>query len=195
LAVEPLSDEELVAAYRAQAGSPQAERCLDELFERHHRRVALWCLRITGDRESAADLAQEAFRYIDSYRGNSKFTTWLYSITRNHCFNEIRSRASAPEEIGEPVLAEFVDRSPDALSQLEQESNARLAGDLVREALTEVESQVFTLHYGEDVPLDAITRLLKLDNSSGAKAYIVSARRKLARAVERWKAGEQKSQP
>jgi len=47
---------------------------------------------------------------------------------------------------------------------------------------------VFTLHYAEDVPLDAITRLLRLENASGAKAYIVSAKRKLARAAERWKA-------
>jgi hypothetical protein len=41
------------------------------------------------------------------------------------------------------------------------------------------------LHYGEDVPLDALTRMLRLENASGAKAYIVSAKRKLGRAVER----------
>jgi len=38
------------------------------------------------------------------------------------------------------------------------------------------------------VPLDTITRLLGLANQSGAKAYIVSAKRKLARAVQQWKA-------
>ena len=46
-----------------------------------------------------------------------------------------------------------------------------------------------TLHYAEEFPLDAVTRLLKLDNASGAKAYIVSAKRKLARAVARWQPG------
>jgi hypothetical protein len=35
------------------------------------------------------------------------------------------------------------------------------------------------------MPLDAITRLLRLENQSGAKAYIVSAKRKLARATAR----------
>jgi RNA polymerase sigma-70 factor, ECF subfamily len=39
------------------------------------------------------------------------------------------------------------------------------------------------------LPLDAVTRLLQLTNASGAKAYVVSAKRKLARAVERWKTG------
>jgi RNA polymerase sigma-70 factor (ECF subfamily) len=195
VSVESLSDEELVTMYRSHADSPQGERLINELFQRHHRRVALWCLRITGDRESAADLAKEvflrAFRHIDSYRGDSKFSTWLYSITRNLCFSEIRTRASAMEEISEAALAEFVDRAPSVESKLEHESDARMIGELVRSSLTHLESQVFTLHYAEELPLDAITRLLKLDNSSGAKAYIVSARRKLSRAVERWKAQRQ----
>jgi hypothetical protein len=38
------------------------------------------------------------------------------------------------------------------------------------------------------MPLDVITRVLKLENASGAKAYIVSAKRKLERAVKRWQA-------
>src|SRR5689334_6802663 len=113
--VESLSDEELVAKYRSGAGSAHCEHWLNELFQRHHSRVALWCLRMTGDRESAADLAQEvflkAFRHLDSYRGDSKFSTWLYSIARNHCFTEIRSRATAPQEVGEPLLLEFADRT------------------------------------------------------------------------------------
>jgi len=62
-----------------------------------------------------------------------------------------------------------------------------LLRDLVRDSLSEVEARVMTLHYAEELPLDAVTRLLKLDNTSGAKAYIVSAKRKLTRAVARWK--------
>jgi hypothetical protein len=44
-----------------------------------------------------------------------------------------------------------------------------------------------TLHYGHDMRLEAITAALGLTNTSGAKAYIVSARRKLNTAVKRWK--------
>ena len=66
--------------------------------------------------------------------------------------------------------------------------NAAQVRKLLAETLDETEQAVFTLHYGEDVPLDAITRLLGLQNASGAKAHVVSAKRKLARAVQRWKA-------
>jgi RNA polymerase sigma-70 factor (ECF subfamily) len=193
----PLSDEELVARRRAQPGSPEAERCLNELFQRHHARVALWCLRLTGDRESAADLAQEvflkAFRYLDSFRGDAKFSTWLYSIARNHCYNELKARAAAPEHIGEPVLAEFADQSPNAHSQLERANSARMLHELVESSLSPIEARVLKLHYVEELSLDAITRLLNLENTSGAKAYIVSAKRKLARAAEQWKAGGSRS--
>src|SRR5712671_3631517 len=95
-----LNDEELVLRYQAQSGSQQAHAFIDELFGRHHVRVAAWCFRMTGDRDSAADLAQDiflkAFRHLKSFRGNSKFTTWLYTITRNHCTNELRSRVTRP---------------------------------------------------------------------------------------------------
>ena len=194
--MEPPADEELVARYRAGLGSTEADASLNELFQRHHRRVALWCLRLTGDRESAADLAQEvflkAFRSVESYRGASRFSTWLYSITRNHCYNEIKARATRPETV-ESMTEELVDRSLDPYSQVELENSAQVWRTLMKDTLTEVEARVMTLHYGEDVPMDAITRLLNLENPSGAKAYIVSAKRKLAHAVERWKAREEKS--
>src|SRR4051812_6599498 len=189
--MQSVSDEDLVADYRTRIGSREAESLWNELFRRHQGRVALWCLRLTGDRESAADLAQEvflkAFRYLDSYRGESKFSTWLYSIARNHCFNEIKARTAKPEDTGEPLLAALADTSPDAHTNLERQDAAQMLRELVRDSLTEVEARVITLHYAEELPLSAVSRLLNLDNASGAKAYIVSAKRKLARAVARWK--------
>src|SRR5258708_4976461 len=196
---DSVPDEELISRYFAQAPSPVAQRSLDELFQRHYGRVALWCLRLTGDRESAADLAQEVFikvfRSLDSYRGESKFSTWLYSITRNHCYNQIKDRAAAPEQIGDAVLADLVDQSPSQQTHLEREHGAQVVRELCRESLTELEMKVMTLHYADEVPLDAVTRFLNLENASGAKAYIVSAKRKLSRAIERWKAREQRNPP
>lgn len=70
--------------------------------------------------------------------------------------------------------------------------DARDAGAVVRQlmdrALDHTEKQVMTLHYGHDMRLDAITAALGLTNASGAKAYIVSAKRKLNAAVRRWNA-------
>src|SRR5690349_836328 len=99
--LEQLSDEALIANHRSAVGTPQAEEYANELFRRHHLKVARWCLRFTSDRDSAADLAQEicakAYRNLNSFAGGSKFSTWLYSIARNHCMNELRARSAKPD--------------------------------------------------------------------------------------------------
>jgi RNA polymerase sigma factor (sigma-70 family) len=188
--MERLSDEKLVELYLSESGTPAAERLLNELFRRHHTRVASWCLRITGDVNSAADLAQEiflkVFQRLASFQGNSKFTTWLYSITRNHCLDELRSKAARPQESSEDLLEDIVDLTvSDVSSVLEQRQSEDLLRQLIQLSLDKTEIEVMTLHYIDEIPLDSVTRLLDLTNRSGAKAYIVSARRKLKRAFAR----------
>jgi RNA polymerase sigma-70 factor, ECF subfamily len=188
--MESLSDEELVAASRSHTDPARQETFINELFRRHYRRVGVWCYRMVGDREAAADLAQEifakAFRKLDSFRGDSKFTTWLYSITRNHCANELKARASDPEQFGEPLDINLTDaRSADPVAEIQRRQSADFVRNLMERCLDETEGKVMSLHYGEGMPLDAVTRLLGLTNTSGAKAYIVSAKRKLNAAVQR----------
>jgi RNA polymerase sigma-70 factor (ECF subfamily) len=191
---EELSDETLIARFQAEADSSLAEQYVNELFRRHHAKIARWCFSVTGDRESAADLAQEicvkAYQNLSHFKGQSKFTTWLYAITRNHCLNAIRSRAAAPamdsDETIVNALPDLAQENPQAA--VERKQLAGIARQFVNEALDETERVVFTMHFAEELPLDVITRMLKLENASGAKAYLVSAKRKLERVVKRWKA-------
>lgn len=194
MAWEDLSDEALIAQYQAEADRSAAEQYANELFRRYHVKIARWCLSVIGDRESAADLAQEiclkAYQNLGHFKGQSKFSTWLYSITRNHCLNAVRSRKSMPDMDSDEMLMEML---PDAgsdspLASVERKQQAEIARQLINETLEETEKKVFTLHFGEELPLDAITRMLNLENVSGAKAYLVSAKRKLDRAARRWKA-------
>jgi RNA polymerase sigma-70 factor (ECF subfamily) len=196
MSLEQLLDEELVSRYRSTAELDEREQYSNELFRRNYARVARWCLRFTSDRESAADLAQEiftkAYQKLSSFQGQSKFSTWLFVIARNHCLNAMRANTRQATELthddGEEILLGIADNSPNPQSVLEQTASAQLVRKLLSEALDETEKVVFTLHYVEELPLDAITRLLRLQNRSGAKAYIVSAKRKLARLVLQWKA-------
>ena len=189
---ESLSDEQLISGFQSETGV-QAEQYANELLRRHHTKIARWCWSFTNDRESAADLAQEicvkAWRNLAAFKGQSRFSTWLFSIARNHCLNAVRSRACEPETDPEESVIETL---PDLAQNPEKSAVSRqLAGvarQLMNETLDETEKAVFTLHFSEEMPLDAITRVLKLENASGAKAYIVSAKRKLERAVKRWNA-------
>jgi len=190
--MEALSDEELVARYRADPASSRGEASLNQLFARHHSRVAAWCYRWTGNIDAAADLAQDvflkAYQRLDSFRQDSKFTTWLYSITRNHCLDELKARAGRSVETTGLELEQMIDaRSEDVSMTIERDQSGKLLQDLMRESLDETEAKVMTMHYVHEMPLESITRLLGLSNQSGAKAYIVSARRKLNRGISRLK--------
>jgi RNA polymerase sigma-70 factor (ECF subfamily) len=184
-----LSDDELLAEYRRLAGAARSA-VVEELFSRHYDRVARWCYRITGERDAAADLAQDVFlkahRHLDSFKGASRFTTWLYSIARNESLTRVRRME--PRSDPDSVLSEVPAEQPAPDQVVEQLARAGRLGRFLSDTLDETERAVFTLHYGDEMPLATITRLLRLENASGAKAYIVSSRRKLARAVQRMRA-------
>lgn len=65
--------------------------------------------RLMGDRDMAADAAQEAviaaWRRLDTYRGGS-FRAWLLKITANHCYDEFRRRKRAPSVSLEAVTGD-----------------------------------------------------------------------------------------
>jgi len=83
------------------------------LLERFKPLVVDFALQIVGDRETAEDIAQEAFlrvfRSRDSYRPSAKFSTWLYTIITNLCYDEFRKhrrQVSLESMLGRPLAAE-----------------------------------------------------------------------------------------
>ncbi len=189
-----LTDEELIDRYQSAADSVSAGAQANELLRRYTTRVVNWCWRFADDREAAHDLAQEvllkAYRNLGAFRADARFSTWLYSIARNHCLNFVRDRASRPVDQAGPIEFDLHDdREDGVLAALERASDVDQLRRIMARTLDETEAKVMMLHYGEELPLDAVTRLLGLGTPSGAKAYIVSAKRKLSAAVRRWRAG------
>jgi RNA polymerase sigma-70 factor, ECF subfamily len=67
---------------------------VEELYVRHSKRVYALCMQMTGNPADAEDLTHEVFiqllRKIGSFRGDSKFTTWLYRLTVNQVLMHFR---------------------------------------------------------------------------------------------------------
>jgi RNA polymerase sigma-70 factor (ECF subfamily) len=82
---------------RARDGDTDA---LTELYRRHERRVYNLALRTLGNPWDAADVAQEAFikafRNLDSFKGDSRFTTWLHRIVVNAAYDLLRRQKAEP---------------------------------------------------------------------------------------------------
>jgi RNA polymerase sigma factor (sigma-70 family) len=68
------------------------------LYKKYFPKVLHTCYSFTGSKEDAFDLAQDIFikvlTKIETFRGASAFSTWLYSITRNHCLSHALQRKS-----------------------------------------------------------------------------------------------------
>lgn len=82
---------------QAKEGDPDA---LTELYRRHERRVYNLAVRTLGNPWDAADVTQEAFikafRNLDSFKGESLFSTWLHRIAVNVCYDLLRRRRAEP---------------------------------------------------------------------------------------------------
>ena len=72
------------------------ERAFETLIGPYLDTTYRLCLRMMGDEQDAADMAQEAlvraWRALGSYKGQSRFSTWLYRVTCNVCLDELRKR-------------------------------------------------------------------------------------------------------
>src|SRR5918997_2601230 len=82
---------------RAQAGDRQA---ISDLVTSQQRYVYSIAMTIVRDPDEAADLTQDAFirllRALGSYRGETKFTTWLYRLVVNLGIDRLRRRGAPP---------------------------------------------------------------------------------------------------
>jgi RNA polymerase sigma-70 factor (ECF subfamily) len=84
-------------------------RAFDELVRRYKDRIYNAAFRFLGNHEDALDLSQEvfvrAYRAIDSFEGNAKVSTWLYSIAMNLCRNRFRDGKRKGRNLGTSLEA------------------------------------------------------------------------------------------
>lgn len=73
----------------------------EEIVRSYEKAVYNLALRMVGNRDDALDMAQEAFIKVygslASFRGESKFSSWLYRITTNVCLDFLRAKSRKPQ--------------------------------------------------------------------------------------------------
>ena len=179
------SDAELVAAYCRNSGGEDGRQAASVLMERYRRLVLCWCRRYVQDREGALDLAQDvllnAFRNLDRYREEERFSAWLFIITRNRCLSELRRRRVP---VGDESVWEWLaDPAGGPDEQLANKETGEELRRTVARILTDQERDALWLRCYEGVPLAAIATRLDLETGDQARVVLQRARRKLRRAL------------
>lgn len=163
------SDPDAALMLRVQRGDRDA---FTELVRKYQQPIFNFILRTLRDETEAEDLAQTTFVQVwksaARYQANAKFSTWIYTIARNLCLNEIRRRARHPAEsldgsapAGEEAIApQLEDRAapqpPGALLQGELE--AKLAEALAD--LPENQRTAILLCQRDELSYEEIARVL-----------------------------------
>jgi len=160
----------------------------EKLVLEYEKSVYNIALRMTGNSEDASDMTQEAFikayNSLQSFRGDSKFSVWLYRIATNVCLDFLRSRSRKPtvslsveDNEGEEVQLDVADesQSPELLldRQMTRESVRRGL-----ETLSPEYRQILLLREIRGLSYDEISQALGLEVGT-VKSRIFRARKKL----------------
>ncbi len=144
--------------------------------------------------QDAADMTQEAFvrllRALPSYRGETKFTTWLYRLAANMCLDGLRRKgrpvASLDQcgEDGQPLGDRLAD--PDRWSGPEDSSARRETAADVRRAVQELPTAqrlALTLHYFDELRYEEVAEVMGLPLNT-VKSHIRRGKERLARLLQ-----------
>ncbi|MFM8569288.1 MAG: RNA polymerase sigma factor [Candidatus Kapaibacterium sp.] len=163
------NDKELVD--RILAKDPKV---FNDIVRTFTKRVYMLAKDLTQDHDAAEDLTQEVFirvyRSMDSFRGDSKLSTWLYRVTMNAFINTTRTRQYEVSK----TSAEFDDETRNAdglgydVADPERVLSQKVIDEHIQEALKKLspsQRTVFILRHYHDLPLKEIAE--QLGNTEG----------------------------
>lgn len=164
----------------------------ETLATKYHKPVINMIFQSISDPTEAEDLAQNVFVQIwktrARYKPTAKFSTWLFTIARNMCLNEVRRRARHRAESLDRPPREGVDGAEQPLQVADHATlpadDAVLRGELIRQveaalrALPEVQRTAMMLLRHKEMPYEDIAKILGC-SLSATKSIIHRARETL----------------
>jgi RNA polymerase sigma factor (sigma-70 family) len=161
-----------------------------QLVERYQKYVFTLVLRFTDSREDAEEISQDvfvkAYRSLADFRGESKFSTWLYTVVRTSCITFLRKKRLDTISIdNERTSLQLEDReSGFTANTIEQKSRHAMVGEAIR-MLSPDDRQVITLFYKGEQSLEEIGRIMGLDPNT-VKVKLHRARHRLKEKMEKY---------
>ena len=157
-----------------------------QLVEMHQGAVIGTVAKMLGDPTEAHDVAQQVFirvwKSAPRYEPRAKFTTWLFTITRNLVFNESRRRSKrklvSTDEREDDFHLQHQDDGQSGPSEDLEKKELMQAIDKAIQALPEKQRMAVVLRRYEGLPYDEISKVLKTSVSS-VKSLLFRARTQL----------------
>lgn len=153
------------------------------LVDRYKDMVFTLALKLLKNREEAEEVSQDAFikvyKSLNKFKGDSKFSTWIYKITYNTSLDRIKKNKKYRNDV---AIDEFtvnrlkaIDNALDALEVRERNETIKAC----IESLPNDDSFLLTLYYFEELSIDEIAKVMGI-TSNNVKVKVFRSRKKLA---------------
>ncbi|OEJ98942.1 RNA polymerase [Flavivirga aquatica] len=153
------------------------------LLERYKGLVFTLTIRMLKNREEAEEVSQDTFikvyKSLNKFKGDSKFSTWIYRIAYNTCLDRLKK---TKKHLNDVAIDEFTESQlktiDDAFDNLEKDERTQAIQDCI-DLLPSNDSFLLTLYYFEEQSLEEIAEIVK-STSNNVKVKLFRSRKKLA---------------
>jgi len=152
------------------------------LVERYKDLVFTLAIRMVKHREEAEEVSQDTFikvfRSLNKFKGDSKFSTWIYKVAYNTCLDRLKKHKREQHVVAIDEYTEHQVMTIDnALDAMEKEERKQAIQSCL-EQLPSDDSALLTLYYFEDLSLDEIAKIVGL-TANNVKVKLFRSRKKL----------------
>ena len=180
-----LSDTEIISRVLQ-----REQTAFSQIVERYQNYVFSLVLRFVENREDAEEIAQDvfvkAYRSLADFRGESKFSTWLFTIARTSCISFLRKRKLDTQSLdNERTGIQLANKESGFRADIvEQKSRHAMLNESIS-MLSVDDSQVLTLFYKGEQTLEEIGKIMRLDPNT-VKVKLHRARQRLKDKMEKY---------
>jgi len=153
------------------------------LVDRYKDLIFSLALKMVKNREEAEEVAQDTFikvfNSLEKFKGDSKFSTWIYKVAYNTCLDRMKKNKKDEGNINIDDFSEhLVKTMENALSKMMDEERKKSIQDCLN-LLPSDEGFLLTLFYFEDQSLEEIAKIMDI-TANNAKVKLFRSRKKLA---------------
>ncbi|HTE23211.1 RNA polymerase sigma factor [Flavitalea sp.] len=163
-------------------------RSFSELVKRYQNFVFTITLRYTPNREDAEEIAQDAFvkayKSLSNFRGESKFSTWLFTITTTSCLSFLRKKKLDIRSLDNEKVMAVVENQDSGFNANQMETKSRQS--MVNEAiqlLSSDDANILTLFYKGEQSLEEISVVMGIE-ANAVKVRLHRARARLKEKMQ-----------
>jgi RNA polymerase sigma-70 factor (ECF subfamily) len=160
-----------------------------ELVNRYQAYVFTLVLRMIKSREDAEEVAQDvfikAYRSLADFRGESKFSTWLYTIANTTSITFLRKKKLDVHSLDNEKVFEVAESKDSGFraNLVEQKSRVNMVNEAIA-MLSPDDAEIITLFYKAEQNLEEISRILRLETNT-VKVRLHRARTRLKEKMEK----------